>query len=34
MINMNGLTDRQVSDNRRMYGSNKLPEPPMKTWVH
>ena len=33
MINMNGLTDRQVSDNRRMYGSNKLPEPPMKTWV-
>ena len=33
MINMNGLTNRQVSDSRRMHGSNKLPEPPMKTWL-
>lgn len=29
---MKGLTDLQVLENRRLYGSNKLPEPEMKKW--
>lgn len=29
---MTGLTDEQVSKKRKLYGSNKLPDPPMKKW--
>lgn len=29
---MNGLTSREVVKNRELYGSNKLPEPPVKHW--
>lgn len=31
---MNGLTNEQVVENRRKYGSNKLPEPKLKKWYH
>lgn len=29
---MKGLTSSQVKENRKLYGSNKLPEPEMKKW--
>lgn len=29
---MTGLTEEQVLKNRKLYGSNKLPDPPMKKW--
>lgn len=29
---MKGLTSSQVEENRKLYGSNKLPEPEMKKW--
>ena len=29
---MKGLTDEQVLKNRKLYGSNKLPDPPVKKW--
>lgn len=29
---MKGLTSSQVKENRKLYGSNKLPEPKMKKW--
>ena len=29
---MKGLTSREVLSNREKYGSNKLPEPPLKKW--
>lgn len=32
-MKLTGLTDKQVLDSRRMHGSNKLPEPPMKKWT-
>lgn len=29
---MKGLTDEQVLKNRKLYGGNKLPDPPVKKW--
>ena len=29
---MTGLTEEQVLKNRKLYGSNKPPDPPMKKW--
>lgn len=29
---MKGLTSSQIKENRKLYGSNKLPEPEMKKW--
>jgi calcium-translocating P-type ATPase len=31
---MNGLSSKEVSQSRALYGSNKLPEPKMKKWYH
>lgn len=31
---MNGLSSKEVSQSRALYGSNKLPEPEMKKWYH
>lgn len=33
-INMNGLSDSQVLEQREKFGSNKLPEPKQKKWYH
>lgn len=29
---MNGLSSKEVLESRKLYGSNKLPEPEMKKW--
>ena len=30
----NGLSNEQVEESRKLYGSNKLPEPELKKWYH
>lgn len=29
---MNGLSSKEILESRKLYGSNKLPEPEMKKW--